>query len=152
MSHPKEEARVEAEVEEVEAGVEEEGATQGSGFQGGWQRTVYLQGETGNREGSTRGREQKYDKSPNVKKARVNTKTPNMDKDRVSSNAMNLDTGQRIVLKTRMELSRRHFPGAQYNYMYPMVPQVPMAPVAMPSNGIQAPYARTQHCSPRPDD
>ena len=34
---------------------------------------------------------------------------------------------------------QKTFPGAQYNYMYPMVPQVPMAPVAMPSNGIQVP-------------
>ena len=35
------------------------------------------------------------------------------------------------------------FPGTTYNYMYPMIPQVPMAPVAMPSNGMQVPMQGT---------
>ena len=34
---------------------------------------------------------------------------------------------------------QKPFPGTTYNYMYPMIPQVPMAPVAMPSNGMQVP-------------
>ena len=34
---------------------------------------------------------------------------------------------------------QKTFPGVNYNYMYPMVPQVPMAPVAMPSNAVLMP-------------
>ena len=72
MSHPKEEAEVEAEVEEVEAGEEEEvqhkevdskELAEGQfTFRGNWQQR-----------GSTRGRGQKYDKSPNVKKGQSET-------------------------------------------------------------------------------
>ena len=83
MSHPKEEAGVEAEVEEVEA--REEVEVQHKEVDSKELAEDSLpSGETGNREGSTRGRGQKYDKSPNVKKARVNTKTPNIDKGQVS--------------------------------------------------------------------
>ena len=57
------------------------GVTQGSGFQGVGRGQFTFRGNWQQR-GSTRGRGNKYDKSPNVKKARVNTKTPNMDKDR----------------------------------------------------------------------
>ncbi|MCG8626242.1 MAG: zinc finger domain-containing protein [Proteobacteria bacterium] len=39
---------------------------------------------------------------------------------------------------------QKSFPGANFNYMYPMVPQVPMAPVAMPSNSMQVPMAGMQ--------
>ena len=38
---------------------------------------------------------------------------------------------------------QKPFPGTTYNYMYPMIPQVPMAPVAMPSNGMQVPMQGT---------
>ena len=94
----------------------------------------------------SRGRGQRFDKSPNVKKPRVNAKTPNQDKDRClkckefghwardcpqNNNNAQGDNGAPAQQKT--------FPGVNYNYMYPMVPQVPMAPVAMPSNAVQMP-------------
>ena len=88
--------------------------------------------------GNTRGRGQKYDKSPNVKKARVNTKTPNIDKDRCLK-YNEFGHWAKDCPQNQNGAQQKTFPGAQYNYMYPMVPQVPMAPVAMPSNGIQVP-------------
>ena len=137
MSHPKEEAGVEAEVEEVEAGEEEE--VQHKDLDSKELAEDSLpSGENWQQRGSTRGRGQKYDKSPNVKKARVKTKTPIIDKDRCLK-CNEFGHWARIVLKTRMELSQKTFTGAQYNYMYPIIPQVPMAPVAVPSNGIQVP-------------
>ena len=107
MSHPKEEAGVETEVEEVEAGEEvevqhkdldsKELAEDQFTFRGNWQQR-----------GSTRGRGQKYDKSPNVKKARVNTKTPNMDKDRCLK-CNEFGHWAKDCPQNRMELSQRHF-------------------------------------------
>ena len=96
-------------------------------FRGNWQQR-----------GSTRGRGQKYDKSPNVKKARVNTKTPNQDKDRCLK-CNEFGHWAKDCPQNQNGAQQKTFPGAQYTYMYPMVPQVPMAPVAMPSNGIQVP-------------
>ena len=93
-----------------------------------------------------RGRGQRYDKSPRVKKPRVNAKTPNQDKDRCYNckkfghwtrdcpQKKNNDQGNNGA-----PAQPKPFPGPAYNYMYPMIPQVPMAPVAMPSNGMQIP-------------
>ena len=113
------------------------GATQGSGFQGVGRGQFTFKGNWQQR-GSTRGRGQKYDKSPNVKKARVNTKTPNMDKDRCLK-CNEFGHWAKDCPQNQNGAQQKTFPGAQYNYMYPIVPQVPMAPVAMPSNGIQVP-------------
>ena len=113
------------------------GATQGSGFQGVGRGQFTFRGNWQQR-GSTRGRGQKYDKSPNVKKARVNTKTPNIDKDRCLK-CNEFGHWAKDCPQNQNGAQQKTFPGAQYNYMYPMVPQVPMAPVAMPSNGIQVP-------------
>ena len=113
------------------------GAAQGSGFQGVGRGQFTFRGNWQQR-GSTRGRGQKYDKSPNVKKARVNTKTPNMDKDRCLK-CNEFGHWAKDCPQNQNGAQQKTFPRAQYNYMYPMVPQVPMAPVAMPSNGIQVP-------------
>ena len=110
------------------------GETQGSGFQGVGRGEFTFRGHWQQR-GSTRGRGQKYDKSPNVKKARVNTKTPNIDKDRCFK-CNEFGHWAKDCPQNQNGAQQKTFPGAQYNYMYPMVPQVPMAPVAMPSNGI----------------
>ena len=94
-----------------------------------------------------RGRGERFDKSPNVKKPRVNAKTPNQDKDRCLKckefghwvrdcpQNQNNNNGQ----GNGAPAQQKPFPGTNYNYMYPMIPQVPMAPVAMPSNGMQVP-------------
>ena len=113
------------------------GAAQGSGFQGVGRGQFTFRGNWQQR-GSTRGRGQKYDKSPNVKKARMNTKTPNIDKDRCLK-CNEFGHWAKDCPQNQNGAQQKTFPGAQYNYMYPMVPQVPMAPVAMPSNGIQVP-------------
>ena len=156
MSHPKEEEGAEAEVEEaIEAEAEEEELPKKTDSKDLAEDSLPSE-ETGNLE-ANRGRGgQKFDKSPNVKKARVNTKTPNQDKERCykcnefghwakecPQNQQNNGGNGPAQQKT--------FPGATYNYMYPMVPQVPMAPVAMPSNGIQVPMLRKQYSSPRTD-
>ena len=93
-----------------------------------------------------RGRGQRFDKSPNVKKPRVNAKTPNQDKDRclkcnefghwAKDCPQNKNNGQG---NNAAPMAQKPFPGTAYNFMYPMIPQVPMAPVAMPSNGVQVP-------------
>ena len=71
-----------------------------------------------------------------MKKTRVNTKTPNQDKDRyLKYNEFGL--WAKDCSQNQNGAQQKTFPGTQYNYMYPMVPQVPMAPIAMPSNGIQ---------------
>ena len=108
------------------------GAAQGSGFPGVGRGQFTFRGNWQQR-GSTRGRGQKYDKSPNVKKA-----TPNMDKDRCLK-CNEFGHWAKDCPQNQNGAQQKTFPGAHYNYMYPMVPQVPMAPVAMPSNGIQVP-------------
>ena len=122
------------------------GAAQENRFQGVGRGQFTFRGNWQPR-GGTRGRGgQKYDKSPNVRRPRVNTKTPNQDRDRCNKchelghwakdcpqNQQN--NGQR----NQYPAQQKTFPGATYNYMYPMVPQVPMAPVAVPSHGVQAP-------------
>ena len=78
MSHPKEEVGVEAEVAEAEVEEEEEVLPQENRFQGVGRGQFTFRGNWQPRESNYRGRGggQKFDKSPNVKKARVNTKTP----------------------------------------------------------------------------
>ena len=73
-----------------------------------------------------------------MKKARVNTKTPNMDKDRCLK-CNEFGHWAKDCPQNQNGAQQKTFPGAQYNYMYPMVPQVPMAPVVIPSNEIQVP-------------
>ena len=125
MSHPKEKAGVEAEVEEVEAGEEEEVQHKEVDSKELAEDSL-PSGETGNREAVQK------------KKARVNTKTPNMDKDRCLK-CNEFGYWAKDCPQNQNGAQQKTFPGAQYNYMYPMVPQVPMAPVAMPSNEIQVP-------------
>ena len=80
MSHPRAEVDpgVEAEVEEAEA---EEGVVP--------RKTDSKEGDNSHSEDhgnpeEPRGRGQRFDKSPNVKKPRVNAKTPNQDKGQMS--------------------------------------------------------------------
>ena len=122
------------------------GATQENRFQGVGRGQFTFRGNWQPRGSNYRGRGgQKFDKSPNVRKARVNTRTPNQDRDRCNKchelghwakdcpqNQQNNGQGNNYPAQ------QKTFPGATYNYMYPMVPQVPMAPVAMPSNAVQA--------------
>ena len=122
------------------------GATQENKFQGVGRGQFTFRGNWQPRGSNYRGRGgQKFDKSPNVRKARVNTRTPNQDRDRCNKchelghwakdcpqNQQNNGQGNNYPAQ------QKTFPGATYNYMYPMVPQVPMAPVAMPSNAVQA--------------
>ena len=122
------------------------GAPQENRFQGVGRGQFTFRGNWQPR-GSYRGRGgQKYDKSPNVRKSRVNTKTPNQDRDRCNKcrelghwakdcPQNQQDNGQ----GNQYPAQQKTFPGATYSYMYPMVPQVPMAPVAVPSHGVQAP-------------
>ena len=122
------------------------GATQENRFQGVGRGQFSFRGHWQPRGSNYRGRGgQKFDKSPNVRKARVNTRTPNQDRDRCNKchelghwakdcpqNQQNNGQGNNYPAQ------QKTFPGATYSYMYPMVPQVPMAPVAMPSNAVQA--------------
>ena len=122
------------------------GVTQENRFQGVGRGQFTFRGNWQPRGSNYRGRGgQKFDKSPNVRKARVNTRTPNQDRDRCNKchelghwakdcpqNQQNNGQGNNYPAQ------QKTFPGATYNYMYPMVPQVPMAPVAMPSNAVQA--------------
>ena len=122
------------------------GATQENRFQGVGRGQFTFRGNWQPRGSNYRGRGgQKFDKSPNVRKARVNTRTPNQDRDRCNKchelghwakdcpqNQQNNGQGNNYPAQ------QKTFPGATYSYMYPMVPQVPMAPVAMPSNAVQA--------------
>ena len=122
------------------------GATQENRFQGVGRGQFTFRGNWQPKGSNYRGRGgQKFDKSPNVRKARVNTRTPNQDRDRCNKchelghwakdcpqNQPNNGQGNNYPAQ------QKTFPGATYNYMYPMVPQVPMAPVAMPSNAVQA--------------
>ena len=122
------------------------GATQENRFQGVGRGQFTFRGNWQPRGSNYKGRGgQKFDKSPNVRKARVNTRTPNQDRDRCNKchelghwakdcpqNQQNNGQGNNYPAQ------QKTFPGATYNYMYPMVPQVPMAPVAMPSNAVQA--------------
>ena len=74
-----------------------------------------------------------------IKKMRdIYAKTPNMDKDRCLK-CNEFGHWAKDCPQNQNGAQQKTFPGAQYNYMYPMVPPVPMAPVAMPSNGIQVP-------------
>ena len=137
MSHPKEEAGVEAEMKEVEAEEEEEEQHKDLDSKELAEDSL-PSGETGNREAVQEEEDKSMTKVQNVKKARVNTKTPNMDKDRCLK-YNEFGHWAKDCPQNQNGAQQKTFPGAQYNYMYPMVPQVPMAPVAMPSNGIQVP-------------
>ena len=121
------------------------GASQDTRFQGVGRGQFSFRGSWQPRGNRGRGG-QGYDKSPNVKKPRVNAKTPNIDRNRCNyckehghwvkdcpQKQQNNNQGNNGPAQ------QKTFPGATYNYMYPMVPQVPMAPVAMPSNGVQVP-------------
>ena len=102
-----------------------------------------------------RGRGMRFDKSPNVKKARVNTKTPNQDKNRCHNcnefghwarecpqKQNNQNNGNQQQNNNHQPPQHKTFPGANYSYMYPAMPQVPMAPVAVPTNPVQMPISQ----------